>query len=464
MVSIFFSYRPKLRIISTISLNILLVINVLNLIFYYQHNGRPKFNITEFLPGIKFSFNAEPLGLIFALMASVLWLATTIYSSSYMRKNPLQKRFYIFIAASMVLTFGVAFSANLLTLFVCYELLTFATFPLVRISGDAASKEAGIKYMKYLFGSSLLFFFPALVITYYLAGNANFQGGGIIVNNTTNPYLLTILFIFYMLGVAKAAIIPLHGWLPSAMVAPIPVSSLLHAVAVVKAGVFTIIKIFVYVFGINNLNKIPYYNLIILLPILSVILSSIYAIFQDNLKKRLAYSTISQLSYSIMIATLATPKAIIASIIQMVAHAVAKITLFFCVGIIYKLTGKTNLSEVGGLAKVMPVTAWCIAICCLSLIGFPPLAGFISKYYMLSAATEFLNITIICTIIISTLFSAMYLVPIISSMFLGEVKHEDIVYKEKNMMKYAIVITTTITIFMFIFLKDTVKLLEKVSF
>ena len=410
--------------------------------------------LVKLFDGAAIKFKVDFLGVLFALIASFLWIVTTIYSIGYMRGNneANQGRFYCFFAISIFAALGVAFSGNMLTLFLFYEILTIATYPLVAHSGTAEAKREARKYLGILLGTSIGLQLPAILWTYYTAGTLDFSQIPLL-EDKISPEIAGILLLLFIFGVGKAAVMPFHKWLPAAMVAPTPVSALLHAVAVVKAGLFTILKVIVYVFGVENLQGMLSENINALgwvpwVAAFTVITASIIAIRQDNLKLRLAYSTVSQLSYAVMAAGLFNYKAIMAGSIHIAAHAFAKITLFFAAGAIYTACKKKKVSELSGLAKRMPLTAAAFTIGAISMIGLPPTAGFISKFYLMQAAhvrSEYFVIELI----ISTVLNAAYFLPIILAMYF---KKEDVAaqgkYKDHGEAPMPILIALSITALM----------------
>ena len=284
--------------------------------------------------------------MLFALVASSLWIVNSIYSIGYMRANeePRQTTFYICFAVALGSAIGVAFAKNLFTLFLFYELLTISTYPLVTHKGNAEAVRAGRLYLLLLLGTSLVLFLPAIIATYALAGTLDFTPGGIL-GGKAGAGVLALLLALYVFGIGKAAVMPLHFWLPAAMVAPTPVSALLHAVAVVKAGVFAVLKVVVYVFGLDTLASTGANEWLIFVASASLLIASFIALSRDNLKARLAYSTVSQLAYVVLGAALATTTSIIGSGLQIAMHAAGKITLFFCAGAIYTAHHLTEVSR-----------------------------------------------------------------------------------------------------------------------
>ena len=389
-----------------------------------RDGGRPAIDLVEPLPGLKIGFEVEPLGLLFALLASFLWLVTSIYSIGYLRSHHEwhQTSFYCFFAVALGSVMGIAFAGNLFTLFIFYELLTLSTYPLVTHAGDDAARDAGRMYLGYLLGTSVILLLLALVWTWSATGTLDFRDGGIL-RGTMSPAAAGILLALFIFGIGKAAVMPVHLWLPAAMVAPTPVSALLHAVAVVKAGVFTILKVVIYIFGIDFLAEIPATQWLMYVAAATILLAALVALQQDNLKLRLAWSTISQLSYIVLCALLVTPAGIVAGSMHIVMHAFAKITLFFCAGAILITTHKTRISELDGIGRQMPWTMAAFTVGALSMIGLPPTAGFISKWYILLGTLEAQQVIAVAVIVTSTLLNAAYFLPIVYAAFFHAPKH-----------------------------------------
>ena len=380
----------------------------------------PNFSIAEIAPGLEIAFRLEPLGMIFALIASALWTVTSIYAIGYMRgaKEKNHTRFYFFFACSAAFTLGIAFSANLLTLFIFYEALTLSTYPLVTHKATEQARKGGRVYLGILLATSMLFFLPAIIWSYSITGTLEFMNGGIF-SDAVSPAVLSALLLLFFFGVGKAALMPFHRWLPEAMVAPTPVSALLHAVAVVKAGVFTLLKIAVYVFGIDLLSELTARDFLLYLAGASILLASFVAMSKDNLKARLAYSTISQLGYVTLGALLAVQAGVIGAGMHIAAHAFGKITLFFCAGAIYVATKKTNISEMAGLGKQMPLTMAAFFIGAMCIIGLPPTAGTWSKWFLMMGALDAEYVILMGVLMLSSLLSISYLLIIPVKAFFG---------------------------------------------
>lgn len=377
--------------------------------------ARPALTLLEVLPGMSIAFAVEPLGMLFAALASGLWLINSLYSVGYMRANgeQHQTRYYALFAISLLATMGIAFAANLFTLFLFYELLTLATYPLVSHKGDEKTVRSARTYLGLLLATSIGLLLPAIIWTYAAAGTGDFTPGGILEGASLSGLGVLLLLALFVFGVGKAAVMPVHRWLPAAMVAPTPVSALLHAVAVVKAGVFTIVKVIVYIFGVDYLFEIPGSVWLTWVAAITIVLASLMALRQTNLKRLLAYSTVSQLSYVVMAAAVLKPLAEIGAAIHMAAHALGKITLFFAAGALYTAAKITEVRELAGIGQRMPWTMAAFTIGALSMIGVPPTGGFVSKWYILAGAFQAESYVAIFTVILSTVLNAAYFLPLI---------------------------------------------------
>ena len=363
--------------------------------------------------GVSIALQAEPLGMLFALMASFLWIVTSIYSYGYMRGHGETNlaRFYIFFAIAISSAIGVALAANGFTLFLFYELLTLSTFPLVTHAGKDKAKRAGRIYLFILLATSIGMLLLALIWTWSLTGTLDFRRGGVF-DGTIATTTLNVLLVLYVLGIGKAALMPFHRWLPTAMVAPTPVSALLHAVAVVKAGVFAILKVCIYIFGIDLLQELKTHHFLSYLAAFTIIATAIIALRKDNLKARLAYSTIGQLSYVVLGALVANSAGIIGSGMHMLMHGFGKITLFFGAGAILVAAHKTEISEMRGIGRKMPITMSAFLIGCITIIGAPPTGGMWSKWNLLLGTANSGEWVLMATLITGSLLSAAYLLPI----------------------------------------------------
>jgi multicomponent Na+:H+ antiporter subunit D len=416
-----FDKVPNLREAVTLVTAGCLLLAVCCLLAPVLDGARPQVDVMQVAPGLELAFEVEPLGMLFALVASSLWIVNSIYSIGYMRGNaePRQTVFYVCFAVALGSTIGLAFAKNLFTLFLFYEVLTISTYPLVTHRRDQGAIRAGRIYLLLLLGTSLLLFLPAIIATWVLTGTLDFTPGGILAGRAGAP-LVAALLALYAFGIGKAALMPLHFWLPAAMVAPTPVSALLHAVAVVKAGVFTIAKVVVYVFGLDTLTKTGANDWLIFVASASLLTASIIALSRDNLKARLAYSTVSQLAYVVLGAALATTSSVIGSGMQIAMHAAGKVTLFFCAGAIYTAHHLTEVSQMTGIGRKMPVTMLAFLIGSLSIIGLPPLGGSWSKWELALGALDAGYTIVVGVLMLSSLLSAGYLLPIVARGFFSQ--------------------------------------------
>jgi multicomponent Na+:H+ antiporter subunit D len=370
------------------------------------------YRLVDFPPGIGISFRADSLGMFFALVSSTLWVLTTVYAIGYMRGKRQQVRFFGFFALCVSTTVGISFAENLLTLFLFYEVLTLCTYPLVIHDETPAALRAGRKYLAYtLSGGALILLGMALV--QHLAGSLVFSRPGVFPSGAGGPMLAATFAVLVAGFGIKAAIMPLHGWLPTAMVAPTPVSALLHAVAVVKAGVFGLLRVIYNLFGVDLLAVVGYTAWLAAFAAFTIVAGSLMALAQDNLKRRLAYSTISQLSYIVLAASLLTPFAALAAVAHIANQAFAKITMFFVAGAIQQTTGKTHIHELAGIGRVMPWTMSAFTVAALSFIGVPLLAGFVTKWYLSLGALEAGAPWVVALMVASSLLNAAYWLPIL---------------------------------------------------
>ncbi len=374
--------------------------------------------LVQIAPQLTLTFTPEPLGMLFALVAGSLWPLATLYTIGYMRgageKN--HTRFMFFYAIAIHAAMAIALSGNLLTLFVFYEVLTFSTYPLVTHKGTPEAKQAGRIYLGILVTSSVVFLLFGVISVWMLAGTLDFASGGILADRMDPAYVPLLLGLFAF-GIGKAALMPLHRWLPAAMVAPTPVSALLHAVAVVKAGVFSMLKISIYIFGIDFLATTSASDWLVWVAAFSILAASIVALSKTNLKARLAYSTISQLGYIVLGAALASPLAASGAALHIATHAAGKITLFFCAGAIYVAHHLSDIRDMDGLGRRMPITFSAFALGALSIIGVPPLAGAWSKLMLMGGAMQSEFLIIIFLLAVSSLLNLVYLGEIVLRAF-----------------------------------------------
>ena len=363
----------------------------------------------------------DALSLIFGIVSSFLWIFASFYNIGYMRSlnEHAQTRYYTCFAAAIVGAQGVSYSGGLFSLYLFYEVITLVTYPLVAHHQDEEGYAGAKKYLVYLMGTSKGFLLPALILTYVMTGTLDFADNirtGIFPA-TADHLWITVTYVLFIAGFAKAAIMPFHNWLPSAMVAPTPVSALLHAVAVVKAGVFCISRVMLSTFGTNCLQELGIGLITAYVVSFTILAASIIALTKDDLKARLAYSTVSQLSYIILGVALLDNTGVLGGIIHIVNHGFSKITLFFCAGAIYVAAHKKKISDMAGIGYAMPFTMGAFALASLSMIGAPPVAGFVTKWYLLNGALEIKNIPILIVLMTSTILNAGYFVPIIIRAF-----------------------------------------------
>ena len=413
--------RPNLREAISLAAGVILLALVVRLLPRALSGDWPTTVLAEPIPGFSLAISAEPLGVLFGLIASFLWIVTTVYSIGYMRGHgeAHQTRFYTFFAVAMGCTMGVAFADNLFTLFVFYEVLTLSTYPLVTHAGTQEARQGGRTYLGILMATSMGFLLLAVVWTWKLTGNVSFTSGGIL-GGAASPLVIGVLFALYVFGIGKAALMPFHRWLPAAMVAPTPVSALLHAVAVVKAGVFAILKITVYIFGLDLLRDTGVTDWLLWVAAFTILVASVIALRQDNLKARLAYSTISQLSYIVMGALLVNSTALAGSTLHLATHAFGKITLFFCAGAILVASHKTKVSQLDGLGRQMPWTMGAFFLASLSIVGLPPMGGMWGKWYLALGAIDAGYVVLVGVLMVSTLLNIAYLIPVPIRAFLGK--------------------------------------------
>lgn len=409
--------------ISSIS-SILLLIVVASMIPAVLAGKTLTLHLFTILPGVTFTLRADAMSMIFAIVASSLWTIAVFYSMGYMRslKEHAQTRFNACFALSIFGAIGVAFSDNLFTLYLFYEIVSVCTYPLVAHHQDKEGYSGARKYIVYLTTTAKAFLLPALILIYVLTGTLDFAPNistGIFPDGV-NHTLVIMLYIFCLFGFAKNGIMPFHHWLPGAMVAPTPVSALLHAVAVVKVGVFCTTRVMLYTFGTDTMHALNLGIPTAYFVGFTVLVASIIALSKDNLKARLAYSTVSQLSYIIMGVALLSDPGIQGGLIHIVNHGFSKITLFFCAGAIYVVTHKKHISEMSGLGKSMPFTFAAFGIASLSMIGAPPVAGFITKWNLLIGSVEAHQMGILLILIASTMLNAAYFAPITYKAFFGK--------------------------------------------
>ncbi|MFW5791646.1 MAG: monovalent cation/H+ antiporter subunit D family protein [Desulfohalobiaceae bacterium] len=385
------------------------------------------FTIAQVLPGVPIALRVDALGMLFALVASSLWIVTSLYSIGYMRaeNEHSQTRYFSFFALALSATIGVAFSANLLTLYLFYEMLSFATYPLVTHHQDQESRISGRKYLAFIVGTSIGLVLPAMLIIYNMTGTLDFGPEGILAAGEHSATVIALLLFMFVFGFAKVGIMPFHAWLPAAMVAPTPVSALLHAVAVVKVGAFSVVRVITGIFGVGMLSSLNLGLVIGAVASVTILLASLIALTQDNLKRRLAFSTIGQLSYIVLGVALLSPRGMTGGMVHIAMHAFGKITLFMCAGAIFVAAGKKYVSQLDGIGRRMPVTMLAFFIGSLSVIGLPPCGGFISKWYLLLGSLESGHTAFVLVLLGSSFLNTVYFMPIVYRAFFKAPQGED---------------------------------------
>ncbi len=424
--------RPNVREAWTLLASLFQFLIVLSMVPIILKGERIESYLFTMFPGIDFGFRVDAFGLLFALTASSLWILVSIYSIGYMRalKEHAQTRFYFCFALAILGAVGVALSANLVTMYIFYEILTVSTYPLVAHEQTSEALFAGRKYLAYLLTGGC-FLLGAVVLTYSIAGTTDFRPGGIFTGTMVPRSMFFILFVLFIIGFMKAAYMPFHSWLPTAMVAPTPVSALLHAVAVVKAGVFGVVRIVSYVYGVDLMQQLGLGVLLAAFAGFTMIVASLFAIAQDNLKRRLAYSTISQLSYIIFGVALLNPMGITGAMIHIPFHGFMKITLFLCAGSILVASGKKNISEMAGIGRAMPITMLAFTVGALGMCGAPPVAGFISKWFLAIGAIQSGQMVFLALLLIASLLDVVYFYPIIRTAFFEKMPQDEVL-KERE--------------------------------
>jgi multicomponent Na+:H+ antiporter subunit D len=375
-----------------------------------------------FVPGADLVLRADSFSLLFVTLSAVLWLVTTVYAVGYLEGSPHRSRFFGFFSLSVTSTMGIALAGNLLTFFVFYEVLTLSTYPLVVHRGTAAAVRAGDLYLRYtFFGGALLLVGTATL--YALTGSVEFTEGGALRHLATDHAPMTLIAVFVLLiaGLAvKAAVFPLHAWLPVAMIAPAPVSALLHAVAVVKAGAFGITRVVYEVYGIRVADQLGVMRPLAWVAATTILYGSLKALVQDDLKRRLAYSTVSQVSFIILGVAVVGTISTIGGIVHLVHQGLMKITLFFCAGNLAHELGIHSVRELRGVGRRMPLTMGAFTVAALGMIGMPPLAGFVTKWYLGVGALESGQPWVIGVLVASSLLNAAYLLPLVYAAWFRE--------------------------------------------
>lgn len=376
-------------------------------------------NLLEIFPGVGLSLRADQFGVFFAIIASGLWIFTSFYSIGYMRGEGSHKqtRYFASFAVCLSATIGIAFSANLLTFVVFYEILTIATYPLVIHEENEEAIRAGRKYLLYTLTAGL-FMIAATAWTYQIAGTLDFRAGGLFGGNLVSAPQAVMLFFLFLGGVGvKAGLMPIHGWLPTAMAAPTPVSALLHAVAVVKSGVFGVFRVVGFVFGPALMATFGLNTILIFIAGFTILVASFIALRQDNLKRRLAYSTVGHLSYIVLGAALLSEAGFMGGMLHIAFHATMKITLFFVAGAIAVNLHRKQISQLNGIGRVMPWTMGAFTVGAIGLAGIPPINGFVSKWYLGMGSVQADNLVPLAILVVSGLLNAAYFFPIVHIAF-----------------------------------------------
>ena len=460
LLILLFRKRPNVRESCTIIASIILFSIIFSMAPIILKGNVIRYHLITICPGIVFSFKVDAFGLIFAITSSFLWILVSLFSIGYMRslKEHAQTRYYFMFALAIFSAVSIAMSENLITFYLFFETLTLSTYWLVAHHEDEEAFFGGRKYLTYLLISGWCLF-AAVALTYALTGTTDFVSGGILTSDTASRPVLLVLFALFALGSMKAAWMPFHAWLPGAMVAPAPVSGLLHAVAVVKAGVFGFVRIVCYVYGIDLMSALGLGIILGVVASFTMIVASFVAIGQDNLKKRLAYSTISQLSYILFGAALLTSYGVTGAMLHIPFHGFMKITLFLCAGAIMVIAGKTEISQMAGIGKAMPIIMIAFSIGALGMCGAPPVSGFISKWYLCLGTLQAGQLVLLAVILTSSVLDVIYFFPIIKTVFFekpAQTNPEQVVRKETDhplylFMVIPVAITATLSIIFCIF-------------
>ena len=458
-----FRKRPNIRESCTIGAACLQFVVIISMAPMILQGSILRSHLITIAPGIELSYRVDAFGLLFAITSSFLWILVSLYSIGYMRalNEHAQTRYYFMFALAIFSAVSIALSENLVTFYIFYEALTLSTYWLVAHHEDEEAFAATRKYLAYLLISGW-FLFAAVVLTYSLTGLTAFTEGGILTADSAPKSTLILLFVLFALGSMKAAWMPFHSWLPSAMVAPTPVSSLLHAVAVVKAGVFGFVRIVCYVFGVDLVKALGLGIMLGVVASFTMIVASFFAIGEDNLKRRLAYSTISQLSYILFGIALLSPFGIKGAMVHIPFHGFMKITLFLCAGAVMVVTGKKQISQMAGVGKQMPVTMTAFTIGAIGMCGVPPVAGFISKWFLCLGTIQAGSLIFLAVILTSSILDVVYFFPVVKTAFFEKPAKEaadgviDLTNQEKGrplilFMVIPLAITAGFSIFFFFF-------------
>ncbi len=398
---------------------------VLSLVPIILEGKTVEYTLIELAPGLALQFKVGPFGMIFALLSATLWICTSFYSIGYMRglKEHAQTRYFFCFAICLSATMGIAFSANLLTFFIFYEILTVATYPLVMHEETEEAFRGSRKYLVYTLIAGVVILF-AMIMIYHMTGTLDFIPGGFLAGHGSDAMMYFLFFLLIASFGVKAGIMPFHEWLPASMVAPTPVSGLLHAVAVVKAGVFGCLQIILYVFGPTLLNDLGLGLILAYVVSFTIIVSAMVAFTSDNFKQRIAFSTINNLAIIILGAALLTKDSITGGMLLLMNHGFMKITLFFVAGAVYVKTRKKNISELDGLGKQMPLTFLAFAIASFGLAGIPPASGFISKWFLCLGILESQHLFFLGILLASSMLDIAFFAPVVYNAFFKEAKSD----------------------------------------
>lgn len=440
-----------------VSLNFIFLISIF---YIFGESSIHLFKLNEFLDVY---FKIDKLSILFSLLVAILWVFTAFYAMAYMKHEGKEKKFFTFFLATLGVTIGIAFSGNLITLYAFYEFLTLSTFPLVIHTDSKEALKSGKKYLIYSFvGATLVLL--GMILLFSITNDIAFNAHGILsplTHDNRNLYIISYVAMFLGFGV-KAALVPFHSWLPAAMVAPTPVSALLHAVAVVKSGIFAIVRMTYFIFGAGIIKALHVNIFLSVLIVISILMGSFLALHQENLKKRLAYSTISQLGYVLLGIILLNEEAFVGSMLHLINHALIKIVLFFCVGAIMYTTGKTDISQIRGIGKQMPITMGCFGIAAISLIGIPPTNGFVSKWYLAQGGLTAGKMIFPAILLFSALLTALYLLPVITEAFFKKGEF-DTVKEAPIKMVIPIVMITIIVVLLGLFPNILITFIQKIA-
>ncbi len=462
--------RPNLREGVAALAALALTVTVVSLVPRVLAGETLRWTLVEWLPGLRISLRADALSLLFAGVASFLWFVAVFYSAGYMRglREHAQTRFTVCFALALFGAVGCAFSDNLLTLYLFYEVVSISTYPLVAHHQDREAYDGARKYLTYLTVAAKALLLPAMVLLYVMNGHLDFATNAVdgVISGEAQRGLVIGIYVAFLLGFAKNGLMPLHHWLPGAMVAPTPVSALLHAVAVVNVGAFATARVLLYVFGTDTMEALNLGLPTAGFVSFTIIAASVIAVGKDDLKARLAFSTVSQLAYIILGVALLTPNGMAGGLIHIANHAFAKITLFFCAGAIYVAAHRKKISEMAGLGRVMPWTFGAFAVGSLSMIGVPGLAGFITKWNLLTGAWAAGSAGLIVVLLTSTLLNTVYFAPVVYQGFFGRPTGGPETYagvREAPLaMRVPLLATAAITVLIGVFPGYLMQLVDKV--